>query len=102
MNGKEAIERVLKKAEDKCCGNYIIIIMDINMPIMNGIEASQIIKKMANRNEIPSITMVAVSADPIEDKEKEIFYMKSGFIDYISKPTSKDKFISLLRKYKLL
>lgn len=45
INGREAVEAVKARAYQECCSSYKIIIMDYEMPIMNGIEASKKIKK---------------------------------------------------------
>jgi CheY-like chemotaxis protein len=102
MNGKEAIEKVVKKVKSECCCGYRLIIMDINMPIMDGIEASKVIKSITYRNEIPQTIIIAASADPVKDEKREEFYIESGFVDYIAKSTTKAKFVYLLRKYKII
>ncbi len=45
INGKEAVELVKQRAYQECCSSYKIIIMDFEMPIMNGIEATKKIRK---------------------------------------------------------
>ncbi len=85
-NGKEAVE-ICK--ENK---NIDIILMDIKMPVMNGYEATKKIKTF--RKNVPIIAQTAYSS--ITDKEKALNF---GFEDYISKPLSKNKFLSLIKKY---
>lgn len=102
MNGKEAINKVMAKLEDKNCNSYKMIIMDINMPIMGGVEASKILKEKMRNKEIPETIIVAASADFVKDDEKKAFYEETGFSDYIPKPTTKNKFIELLSKYKII
>jgi PAS domain S-box-containing protein len=78
-NGKEAVHAVLQK-------QYDIILMDVHMPVMTGIEAAQRISESC----VPrSPFVVACTADVI-DKSKESF-SKYGFHDLVSKPfDSKD------------
>ncbi len=72
-NGKEAIE-IFKN------GKFDLIIMDIQMPVMDGITATNILKK--NFSDLPPI--VGLSANAFEgDKEK---YIKQGMDDYMTKP----------------
>jgi len=46
LNGKEAIDKVLTKACHECGGNYKLILMDLNMPVMDGFKATKYIKGM--------------------------------------------------------
>lgn len=69
-----------------------LVLMDINMPVMNGYDATKIIKKA--RPELPIIAQTAYAI--IGDREKSI---EAGCDDYISKPISKMKLIELVTKY---
>ena len=86
QNGQLAIDKCKEEEFD-------IILMDINMPILNGIEATYILK-----NEYKLKTpIIALTANSLEgDKEKFINY---GMDDYLSKPFNVDKFIDILNKF---
>lgn len=71
-NGKEAVEIVATK-------KYDLILMDIQMPIMNGITATKHIKNTEN----PPI-IIGLSANVMEEDAKK--YIAEGMDDYISKP----------------
>jgi CheY-like chemotaxis protein len=88
-NGEEALTLVNQK-------RYDLIFMDENMPIMNGIEATKIIR--ANESEANLHTpIIAVTANAlIEDREK---FLKAGMDDYISKPYTQDQIIATLQKF---
>ena len=45
INGKEAVQMVKARAINECCSSYKIIIMDFEMPIMNGIQAAKKIRQ---------------------------------------------------------
>ena len=45
INGRDAVELVKQRTYQECCSSYKIIIMDFEMPIMNGIEATKKIRK---------------------------------------------------------
>lgn len=77
-NGKEAVEKALS-------ANYDLILMDINMPVMNGIEATQEIRK--HNTNIPIIALTAV-----EIKEMRTKIYDSGMTDIIIKPYDISKF----------
>ena len=89
-NGIECIDR-LNMCEP---GTYDIILMDIQMPVMDGCEATEIIRNMKNVNsEIP---VIAITANAFrKDVEKA---MMSGMNGYILKPFSVKEFISQIEK----
>ena len=87
-DGLEAVEKV--KSNDY----YDLILMDENMPNMNGIEASKIIRQLERAKEI---VIIAVTANALKgDREK---FLENGMNDYISKPIDADKLERVLRKY---
>ncbi len=86
-NGQEAVDYISKngKAVD-------LVLMDINMPIMNGYKAARLIKKLN-----PSMPIIAQTAYAIAgDRERAI---ESGCVDYIAKPINGKQLINLIKKY---
>jgi len=84
-DGQEAIDFIKSNEVD-------LILMDINMPRMNGYEATRTIKKI--RNDIPIIVQTAMN---FEDDTEEAF--KAGADDYISKPIDLKTFMSKIEQY---
>ncbi len=86
-NGKVAIKMAKKHMPD-------IILMDVQMPIMDGIEASTIIKSEYSTTKIP---IIALSAGVVKsEKEKCI---KAGMIDFVSKPIIKETLLEKIYKH---
>ena len=86
-NGLLAIEAVL-------ANTYDLVLMDIQMPVMGGIEASREIRKFATYEELP---IVAVSANAMkEDKE---LGTQAGLNDYITKPIDPQQLIMSLKRW---
>lgn len=85
-DGREAVECL--KNED----TIDIVLMDIMMPGMDGIEATKTIRKMKKYSSIPIIAITAKAMK--EDRENCI---KAGASDYVSKPVNIEKLISLMR-----
>ena len=83
-NGEEVLDLV--KAN-----KYDMILMDINMPILSGIEAT---KKIREFSQIPIIALTASALDG--DREK---FISVGMNDYLSKPLDIQKFRVILEKY---
>ncbi|MFR7591917.1 MAG: response regulator [Longibaculum sp.] len=94
-NGKEAVDIFTSSPK----GTYDIILMDIQMPIMNGFEATQTIRQ-SEHEDAQKIPIVAMSANAFVDDIQKCFDM--GMNAHISKPISLDNLtetiISVLRK----
>ncbi|WRX09385.1 Signal transduction response regulator [Theobroma cacao] len=87
-NGKEAVDA-------HCSGKkFDLILMDMEMPIMNGIEATRKLREMGNRSMI-----AGVSSRSMEEDIQE--FIEAGLDDYQEKPLTMSKLISLIRKIKL-
>lgn len=85
-NGEEAIEMLTKNTY------YELVLMDIMMPIMDGIEATKQIRKMSVYKDLPIIAITAKTMP--EDKEK---CLQAGASEYLTKPIDFDKLMSILR-----
>ncbi len=72
--------------------NIDLVVMDIQLPEMNGIEATRNIKKI--KEHLPVIAQTAFAMEGDEEKIKQ-----SGFDDYISKPIDINHFLSVLNYY---
>ena len=86
-NGLEAVKKFGVFKPD-------LIIMDIMMPVMDGVEAMKKIRVMDGGIKLP---IFAVTAKALHSERDEL--LKDGFTDYISKPINEKKFFSLLDKY---
>ena len=73
-NGSEAVTAVRRLKPD-------LILMDVLMPIMNGIEATRIVKAEEDTKHIPIIMLTV-----IEKKKDIVEALEAGAIDYINKP----------------
>lgn len=91
-NGKEAVEAVSG-------GNFDMVMMDIMMPEMDGYEATQAIRRLADpeKSSIPIVALTAVVTDSVTDKCREV-----GMDDYLSKPFDPEelykKILALVRR----
>jgi len=84
-DGQEAVDAVEKEAFD-------LVLMDLNMPNMDGFEATQVIRK--NHQDLPIVALTAaVLADEVEKA------LASGMNGHLAKPIEKDKVFQVLERY---
>ncbi len=86
-NGAEAIDAVAKK-------QYAAVLMDIQMPVMDGLTAMHKIKEIKNGTAPPIIALTAHAMKGEREK-----YIKAGMDDYIAKPLKIDELKSILKKH---
>ncbi len=78
-------------------GGFDLVLMDENMPNMNGIEAAKKITEYENENNIKHIPVIALTANALKgDREK---FLESGMDEYLSKPVDMKKLYRVLSKY---
>lgn len=91
-NGNEAIENFNEET-------YDIILMDLHMPVLNGIEATQKIRKIETENsEKKPIPIIAMTANIVKSEIEKCFAV--GMNDYIPKPYKPEQLISKLHENK--
>ena len=86
-NGKESLEKIQTVIPD-------LILMDIQMPIMNGYDATVEIRKIPKAKKIPIIALTAGTI--VGEKEKCIQF---GMNDYIPKPIDKEFLIKIISQW---
>jgi CheY-like chemotaxis protein len=85
-NGLKAIEIATLKLPD-------LIVMDMFMPVMNGIQATSLIRQDPTTKDIPILAATANAAPEYRER-----CIAAGCDDYISKPFTHQKFIALINK----
>ncbi len=84
-NGQEAVEMVDKN-------QYDIVLMDIKMPIMNGLEATKAIKEKH-----PDLPILALTANAF-DSDRQLA-IDAGCNDFLSKPVSSEECLETIKRY---
>ncbi len=91
VNGKDAVEKIAASAP----GDYDAVLMDIQMPVMNGYEATAAIRKLENKK-LAAIPIIAMTANAFsEDVERA---KAVGMNDHIAKPLDVPKMMETLQK----
>ena len=84
-NGQEAVDAVAK-------GGVDMVLMDIKMPVMDGLEATKAIRE--SNAEIPIVALTANAFD--SDRQ---LALKAGCDDFLSKPVSSENCLQMIAKY---
>ena len=87
-NGKEALDIYLSSPE-----KYDVILMDIQMPELNGLETTKILRSKG----FEQIPIIAMTANTMESDRKNC--LESGMNDYISKPIRREVVFQILKKW---
>ena len=90
-NGLEAVQRFQLFSKE-----YSAILMDIRMPVMNGIEAAKKIRQL-NRENSKTIPIIAVTAGVFQNEKENI--LKAGMNDILEKPIIKGDLYSIIYKH---
>ena len=90
-NGAEAVQKVRNSTP----GNYDLVLMDVQMPIMNGYEATKQIRALDDPA-LAGITILAMTANAFDEDRKKA--LKCGMDGFLSKPIVIEELISILQK----
>lgn len=91
-NGKEAVERLTETEP----GTYQVVLMDVQMPVMNGYEATKVVRASA-REDLKTIPILAMTADAFSDDIRRA--KESGMNGHISKPIDINKLMNTIKDW---
>ncbi len=88
-NGQEAVDKM-------ALGEYDIVFMDIQMPVMDGLEATRQIRHLGTRTS-ESVPIVAMTANAFDEDRKEAYF--AGVSAYLTKPIEVDKLTQIMAEF---
>ena len=91
VNGAEAV----KKIKNSKPGDYDLVLMDVQMPVMNGYEATRQIRAL-NDPALAGITILAMTANAFDEDKKKA--LECGMDGFLTKPIVIDELIGVLQK----
>ena len=86
-------QQVLKKMESK---DYSLILMDINMPVMDGIECTKQIREISDDSK-KNIPIIAITGNAMNYTLTD--FNKIGINDFLPKPLNFDSLVEIVKKY---
>ena len=84
-NGQEAVDMAQ-------AGGFDLILMDLKMPVMDGLEATRKIKAV-----FPNLPIIALTANAFDNDREHAF--EAGCDDFLSKPVSSEKCLEVIAKF---
>ena len=90
-NGQVAVDTLKVAGKLK---SFDVILMDIQMPVLDGLKAAKLIKEMKDAENVP---IVAMTADTVGDAIQK--YLKAGMVDMIAKPIEPDELYRKVAKW---
>ena len=89
-NGAEAVEKVSRSLDEP----YDLVLMDIQMPVMDGIEATRAIRAMDDAR-LAGLPIVAMTANAFEEDRQRV--LAAGMNGHLGKPIDVDKLFATLQ-----
>ncbi len=77
--------------------DYALVLMDLQMPVMSGYEATAYIRDRTNRLRNPEIPIIALTADAFPETKKKV--MESGMNDFVTKPLEQNDLYSKIKQH---
>ena len=92
FNGKEALE-IFKASEQ---GEIDVILMDVIMPVMDGLEAARYIRR-SNKENARDIPIIAMTANAFTEDRRRV--LEAGMNEHLAKPLESEVLIEMIAKY---
>ena len=92
FNGKEALE-IFKASEQ---GEIDVILMDVMMPVMDGLEAARYIRR-SNKENARDIPIIAMTANAFTEDRRRV--LEAGMNEHLAKPLESEVLIEMIAKY---
>ncbi|WP_180004602.1 MULTISPECIES: ATP-binding protein [unclassified Acinetobacter] len=97
LSGQEAIE-IIQARQEQGLGAFDLIFMDIQMPVMSGVDTTRAIRSLEstfeNHKRLP---IIALTAHALSDEKQKL--LQSGMDDYVTKPIQMDQIIQILTQW---
>ncbi|WP_313953774.1 ATP-binding protein [Accumulibacter sp.] len=93
-DGQQAVERLQGAARQAGGNDYALVLMDMQMPVMDGLEASRVIRQIAG---LASLPIVAFTANAFDDDRQRC--LAAGMNDHLAKPVTPTRLYEVLHRW---
>jgi len=90
VNGEEAVAKIKQ-------GNYDLVLMDIEMPVMDGYTAVRLARKWERENGRTPLPIIALTANALKEDRQRC--LDAGCTDHLTKPIHKNKLLEIVGEY---
>jgi len=95
LYGQVAIDMMLKNDHQRC--PIVLILMDLQMPVMDGYQTTKALRKLMESRKIPAVPIVALTANGTEADKKAC--LEAGMSDHLTKPLKESELVRILKKF---
>ncbi|UGQ47221.1 response regulator [Massilia endophytica] len=90
VNGKQAVDALEHQ-------RYDLVLMDCNMPVMDGFEATRLLRQREAERGLPRVPVIALTASAFAgDRER---CLSGGMDDFMNKPLQVEEFMEMVQRY---
>jgi signal transduction histidine kinase/ActR/RegA family two-component response regulator len=82
--------------ETHCGAPYDLILMDVNMPVMNGLEAAAMIRQTEIAKDLPRVPIIALTANAMTHQVSD--YLRQGIDAHVPKPIKRDELVAVMAR----
>jgi len=100
LHGKQGLDKVLFAENRDCCGQYKLVLLDLDMPVMNGYETAEALKHLMKEDKISKLMIVALTA--YASKEAKDKCIEVGMDNYLTKPVVFEELEEILKNFNLI
>ena len=90
INGQEAIEQLIHRP-------YDLILMDLRMPVMDGLTATRLIRRREQEQHRKPVPIIALTAGMLNNEREAA--LEAGCSDFLAKPVGRDELMQVLAKF---
>ncbi|MGP6089550.1 ATP-binding protein [Antarctobacter jejuensis] len=88
------VEDGAEAVEAHCADPYDLILMDVNMPVMNGLEAAAMIRQVEEAQDAPRVPIIALTANAMTHQVSS--YLRQGIDAHVAKPVKREELVAAM------